>query len=60
MIQHRNIGHDWAFTDEQKKQLNEYEDATVLLSECLKVAQVSNRKKIEDSLLMPPGEWEGW
>lgn len=60
MIQHCNIGHDWGFTEEQEMQLSAYEDSTVLLAECLKLAQVSNRKKIEDSLLMPPGEWEGW
>ena len=35
MIQYRNIGHDWKFTDIQKQQLRRYQDANKLLVDCL-------------------------
>ncbi|MBM4425473.1 MAG: hypothetical protein FJ030_19205 [Chloroflexi bacterium] len=54
MIQHRNIGHEWNLTEEQWRRLQEYDTATILLAECLRLAAVSNRKEIEESLLLPP------
>ena len=35
MIEHRNIGHDWQFTNEQKQLLQQYYDANKLLVDCL-------------------------
>ncbi len=57
MIRHRNIGYDWNLTDAQHERLDQYDTATILLAECLQLAAVSNRKAIEESLLLPPGEW---
>ena len=54
MIAHRNIGHNWNFTEQQTKCLNTYLQANRLLVECLNVAYVSDRPAIEDSLLLPP------
>ncbi len=60
MTRHRNIGHDWNLTAEQRERLEQYDNATILLAECLQVASVSNRKAIEESLFLPPGEWASW
>jgi len=56
MIQHRNIGYDWQFTDAQKKLLKQYYDANKLLVDCLNSdCYVSRevRQEIEDTLLLP-------
>jgi hypothetical protein len=53
MIEHRDIGHDWNFTEEQSQTLNRYLYATHLLVECLDVAYVTDREAIEDRLLRP-------
>lgn len=56
MIQHRNIGQDWQFNDEQKTLLNQYYDANKLLVDCLNSdCYVSRevREEIEGSLLLP-------
>jgi len=37
--------------------LEQYDKASFLLMECLQLAAVSNRKAIEDTLFLPPGEW---
>jgi predicted NACHT family NTPase len=61
LIEHRNIGHDWQFSDEQKKFLKQYYDANKLLVDCLKSdCYVSRevRSHIEDTLLLPIGEIE--
>ncbi|MEK7328359.1 MAG: hypothetical protein AAB217_24200 [Chloroflexota bacterium] len=60
MIRHRNIGYDWNLTNAQRERLDQYNTATILLAECLQLAAVSNRKAIEESLLLPPGEWANW
>jgi predicted NACHT family NTPase len=56
MIEHRNIGHDWQFSDVQKTRLQQYYDANKLLVDCLNshcsVSQAV-RDEIEDSLLLP-------
>jgi hypothetical protein len=54
LIRYRNIGHIWNFTDRQWRQLDQYERGTVFLAECLKLAAVSDRKAIENRLLLPP------
>jgi predicted NACHT family NTPase len=56
MIEHRNIGHDWQFTNEQKKLLQQYYDANKLLVDCLNSdCYVSRevRQEIEETLLLP-------
>jgi predicted NACHT family NTPase len=56
LIRYRNIGHNWNFTDEQQQHIKQYEQGTVLLAQCLKLAAVSDRKAIENRLLLPPEE----
>ena len=56
MIEHRNIGHDWQFSDSQKDLLKQYYDANKLLVDCLNSdCYVSRevRQQIEDTLLLP-------
>jgi len=58
LIQHRNIGHDWQFNEQQKRQLQRYYDANRFLVKLMKVeGAVSEdvREEIEDTLLLP---WE--
>lgn len=54
VITHRNIGHDWQLSEEQRKKLDAYLTANRLLLECLDVAVVSDREAIKDRLLLPP------
>ena len=59
MIQHRNIGHDWQFSNEQKQLLKQYYDANKLLIDCLNSdCYISRdvRQEIEDTLLLPMSE----
>ncbi len=59
MIEHRNIGHDWQFSNSQKKLLQQYYDANKLLVDCLNSdCYVSRevRQEIEDTLLLPMSE----
>jgi predicted NACHT family NTPase len=61
-IEHRNIGHDWQFNDEQKKLLQQYYNANKLLVDCLNSdCYVSRevRQDIEDTLLLPMSEIKG-
>jgi predicted NACHT family NTPase len=61
MIEHRNIGHDWQFSDAQMKLLQQYYDANRLLVDCLNSdCYVSRevRQEIEDTLLLPMSEIE--
>ncbi|HEY9627119.1 MAG TPA: NACHT domain-containing NTPase [Coleofasciculaceae cyanobacterium] len=56
LIEHRNIGHDWQFTDEQEQLLRQYYDANKLLVDCLNsdcYVSRSVREAIEDTLLLP-------
>nr|WP_322719785.1 hypothetical protein [Nostoc sp. ChiQUE02]MDZ8232839.1 hypothetical protein [Nostoc sp. ChiQUE02] len=56
MIQHRNIGHDWQFNDDQRQLLQQYYDANKLLVDCLNsecYVSRSVRQEIEDTLLLP-------
>jgi predicted NACHT family NTPase len=59
MIEHRNIGHDWQFSDAQRAKLENYYEANKLLGDCLNSdAYVSRevRQEIEDTLLLPIAE----
>lgn len=51
---HRDVGHDWNFNDEQINKSNFYFIANGLLVKCLKLAVVSDRKTIKNSLMSPP------
>ncbi len=56
MIEHRNISHDWQFSQSQKELLRKYYDANKLLVDCLKSECYANRQvlqHIEDTLLLP-------
>ncbi|AVH68449.1 NACHT domain-containing protein [Nostoc sp. 'Peltigera membranacea cyanobiont' N6] len=56
MIEHRNIGHDWQFNDNQRQLLRQYYDANKLLVDCLNsecYVSRSVRQQIEDTLLLP-------
>ncbi|EDX77097.1 NACHT domain family [Coleofasciculus chthonoplastes PCC 7420] len=61
MIQHRNIGYNWQFSDSQKQLLEQYYDANKLLVDCLNSdCYISQelRQEIEDTLLLPIAEIE--
>ncbi len=56
MIQHRNIGHDWQFSEEQEELLDRYYTANQFLIDCLNSdCYVSRevREKMEASMLLP-------
>jgi predicted NACHT family NTPase len=56
IVQHRNLGHDWQFSDTQHQKLQQYYQANLLLVHCLNSeCEVSRqvRQKIEESLLLP-------
>lgn len=55
-IQHRNIGHDWQFTQAQAELLAQYYTANKLLVDCLNsdcYVTRSVREEIESTLLLP-------
>jgi predicted NACHT family NTPase len=61
MIKHRNIGHDWQFSEQQKELLEQYFNANLLLVDCLNSdSNVSStvRSHIEETLLLPIAEIE--
>jgi predicted NACHT family NTPase len=61
MIEHRNIGHDWQFSQVQQELLKQYDFANQLLSDCLKSECYADRKllqHIEDTMLLPIAEIE--
>jgi hypothetical protein len=61
LIEHRNFGHNWCFTEEQEKLLKQYYDTNKLLVACLNSACVVSdevKKEIEDTLLLPIAEIE--
>jgi len=49
-----NIGYEWNLTKQQIKTLETYLQANLLMLEYLRLAAVSDRKAIEDSVLLPP------
>jgi predicted NACHT family NTPase len=59
MIKHRNIGHDWQFSVQQKEVLREYYDANLLLVECLNSdcdVTPAVLQEIGETLLLPIAE----
>jgi len=56
IIKHRDVGHDWDFSDEQKQKLQKYFDCNRLLVNCLNSGcNVSPelRVRVEEMLLLP-------
>ena len=51
-IDRRNIGHDWEFTKEQMKLLNQYYEANLFLFECMNRSK-QVREEIESTMLLP-------
>jgi DNA polymerase III delta prime subunit/uncharacterized protein YlzI (FlbEa/FlbD family) len=61
MINHRNIGYDWQFSQEQQNLLQNYYDANYLLVDCLyRNFNINSdvKETIEDTLLLPIAEIE--
>ena len=61
MIEHRNLGYNWDFSEKQRTLLKQYHNANKLLMACLNSdCYVSRevREKIEDTLLLPSKEKE--
>jgi len=59
MIEHRNIGYDWQFSNEQREVLKQYYQANKLLVDCLnRSCNVTPkvRAQIEETLLLPIAE----
>jgi hypothetical protein len=59
MIKHRNIGHNWQFSQEQKELLKQYYDANKLLVDCLNSScnvTPEVQQEIENTLLLPIAE----
>lgn len=59
MIFERNIGHDWQFSDQQRKVLNNYYNANQLLMECLNsdcYVTRGVREELEETLFLSAGE----
>jgi len=50
------VGKPWSFTDEQTQLLSNYFDANKLLLDCLKLATISDREAIKNSLFLPPNQ----
>lgn len=56
MLEYRNIGHDWNFTQEQNKKLQRYYDANMFLVSLLEIpgaVSTACRTEIEEELLLP-------
>ena len=61
MIKHRNIGHEWQFSERHKESLRHYYDANRLLVDCLNSScnlTPAVRSHIEETLLLPIAEIE--
>ncbi len=61
MIRHRNIGHNWHFSNTQKEKMQQYYDANQFLVDCLNsdcYVTKATRQYIEDTLLLPLSEIE--
>ncbi|MBV7327485.1 NACHT domain-containing protein [Chloroflexi bacterium TSY] len=54
MLQHRDIGYERQWREEQNDRLDKYLQFNKLFFECLEVSDVSNREEIENRILMPP------
>lgn len=59
---HRNIGHNWQFSEQQHTALNQYYDANSLLVDCLNsycYVTRAVRQEIEETLFLPIQKAEG-
>jgi hypothetical protein len=59
MIQHRNIGHDWQLSKQDRDLFKKYLEANQLLVECLKsecYVTRTVREEIENTLLLPSAQ----
>ncbi len=59
MIEYRDLGHDWQFSEQQKEVLKQYYNANQLLVECLNRDCDMTRRicsQIESTLLLPTAE----
>jgi predicted NACHT family NTPase len=52
LVEHRYIGHDWQFTNQQKALLDQYYSANLFLVECLGQVSPIKRNAIASNLLM--------
>ncbi|XGV88209.1 MAG: NACHT domain-containing protein [Limnothrix sp. BL-A-16] len=63
MVKHRNIGHDWQFSEQQKALLQKYYDANLRLAECLNTDCYLSREvrqDIEATMLHPIAQIEAY
>ena len=60
MIEHRDIGHEWEFTQEQQEKLKQYLYANKLLLDCLDNGYITRavREEIESTLYLPADQLE--
>jgi predicted NACHT family NTPase len=61
MISHRNIGHNWQFTEQQRKVLRQYYDANQLLLDCLNsdcYVTRTVREELKETLFLPTANSE--
>lgn len=61
MIEHGNIGHNWQFSEQQRKLLTQYYYGNQLVADCLNSASnvtPAVRSQIEETLLLPIAEIE--
>lgn len=59
LVEHHHDGHDWQFSEQQKRSLQQYYHANKLLVDCLKRDRsltAAVQEEIEESLLLPTGE----
>jgi predicted NACHT family NTPase len=59
VIEHRNIGHKWEFSDKQIESLQNYYNANEFLVDCLNSSCIISdrvRQEIEETLLLPKDE----
>ena len=59
MIEHRHLGYDWQFNNQQIDALQQYYDASQLLVDCLNsdlYVTRTVRQEIENTLLLPIAE----
>ena len=63
MIEYRNIGHDWQFSEQQEALLRKYHDANLRLAECLNTDCYLSREvrqDIEATMLRPIAQIEAY
>lgn len=59
LAEHHHAGHDWQFSEKQKRSLQQYYNANKLLVDCLKSDRsvtAAVQQEIEETLLLPVGE----